>query len=207
MRKALISLLLIMALPSLAQAQSAKKIQCWTDDKGNRNCGDHVPPEYAKQEREIYNSQGVVVDKKSRQLTSEEIAEQDRKAAEDAAAAKRAQDQAAYDKFLTDSYGSASELESARKLREQMLDGRIDLTKKAVADNEKSLDDLRSRVEAAKKAGKEPDDRLLKQVKKYEDSLADSRNAVVQLQKEKEQTVAKFNQDIERYKQLRPDRP
>jgi hypothetical protein len=209
MRKIMIPMLVLLALPLAAQAQQmpgGKKIQCWTDDKGNRSCGDHVPPQYAKKEREIFNQQGVVVAKKARQLTPEEVAEADRKAAEAAAAQKQAEAQAAYDRFLTDTYSSVKELESARDARLQIIDGRSSLAQKSIADAEKTLIDLRSRVDSAKAASKLPADRLLKQVKKFEDALADNTNAVTQLQAEREKTQTKFNQDIERYKQLRPGR-
>jgi len=188
-----------------AQSSGLKQIQCWTDDKGNRMCGDSVPPQYAKKEREYFNGQGVVVSKKSRELTPEEAAEEKRKTDEAAAELKRIQEQAAYDKFLTDTYGSSKELEAARRLREQTLDGRIGLAQKAIADTEKTLADLRGRVASINKAGKKPPDKyLLDQIKKFETSLADNKTAVTHLQQEKEKMVAKFNQDIARYQVLRP---
>jgi len=205
MRKILTSLLLMSALFGAVQsAQAGKQIQCWTDNKGNRSCGDTVPPQYAKKEREVFNNQGVVVGKKAREQTPEEVAENERKAAQVAADFKHAQEQAAYDKFLTDTYSSPKELESARNLREQTLDGRISLANKAIADTEKTLVDLRGRVASVTKGGKKPDKGLLEQVAKFERGLADNKNAVTQLQQEKEKMVAKFNQDIERYKVLRP---
>lgn len=208
MGKAFKTLLLVSVLPVLVQTAAAdmKQIQCWTDDKGNRSCGDTVPPQYAKKEREIFNRQGVVVEKKSRQQTPEEVAEEKRKSDEAAAELKHAQEQAAYDKFLTDTYNSPKELEAARKLREQTLDGRIALAKKAIADNEKTLVDLHGRVDSAAKAGKKADKASLDQVKKFDRSLADNKKAVVQLEEEKEKMVTKFNQDIERYKVLRPEK-
>lgn len=207
MRKVFTALLGGLALSMMvhaAQAAGLKQIQCWTDDKGNRSCGDTVPPQYAKKEREFFNKQGMVVGKKSRELTPEEAAEEKRKADEAAAEFKRLQEQAAYDKFLTDTYGSTKELEAARLLREQTLDGRIVLAKKAIADNEKTLVDLHGRVASLSKVKKQPDKKLLDQLKKFETSLTDNKAAVGQLQQEKDKMVAKFNQDIARYKELRP---
>lgn len=205
MRKVFTTLLGMLVLSvgvQTAAVAGMKQIQCWDDDKGNRMCGDSVPPQYAKKEREYFNRQGVVVKKKSRELTPQEAAEEKRKADEAAAELKRIQEQAAYDKFLTDTYGSSKELESARKLREQTLDGRIALAQKAIVDNQKTLVDLRGRVDKAGK--KAPDKKLLDQVKKFEASLADNKTAVVQLQDEKAKMVDKFNKDIARYQQLRP---
>ncbi len=209
MRKVFTTLFLVSALPlavHTAQAAPLKQIQCWTDDKGNRNCGDTVPPQFAKKEREFFNRQGVVVSKKSRELTPEEVAEEKRKNDASAEDLKRLQAQAAYDKFLTDTYSSSKELVAARTLREQTLDGRIALAKKAIVDNEKTLVDLHGRVDSINKAGKaKPDKKLLDQVRKFERSLADNKNAVTQLQQERDKTVAKFNQDIARYELLRPE--
>lgn len=205
MRKVFITLLGMLMLSAGLQATAVagmKQIQCWTDDKGARMCGDTVPPQYAKKEREIFNRQGIVVGKKQRELTPEEAAEEKRKADEAAAELKRIQEQAAYDKFLTDTYDSSKELESARKLREQTLDGRIGLAQKAIADNEKTLADLRGRVDKSGK--KQPDKKLQDQIKKFETSLADNKTSVVQLQQEKEKMVDKFNKDIARFKELRP---
>lgn len=205
MRKVFLSLIGMLLLSVGVQATAVaamKQIQCWTDDKGNRMCGDTVPPQYAKKEREYFNQQGMVVGKKARELTPEEAAEEKRKADEAAAELKHIQEQAAYDKFLTDTYGSSKELEAARKLREQTLDGRIGLAQKAIADTEKTLADLRGRVDKSSK--KQPDKRLLDQIKKFEASLADNKTSVAQLQQEREKMVNKFNQDIERFKVLRP---
>ena len=206
MRKVFVSLIgmsLVSALEAAGPPPSGlKQIQCWTDDKGSRMCGDTVPPQYAKKEREFFNRQGIVVGKKSRELTPEEAAEEKRKADEAAAELKRIQEHAAYDKFLTDTYGSSKELEAARKLREQTLDGRIGLAQKAIADNEKALADLRGRVDKAGK--KQPDKKLMDQIRKFEASLADNKTSVVQLQQDKEKMVAKFNKDIARYQELRP---
>lgn len=205
MRKVFLSLIGMLLLSVGVQARAVaamKQIQCWTDDKGNRMCGDTVPPQYAKKEREYFNQQGMVVGKKARELTPEEAAEEKRKADEAAAELKHIQEQAAYDKFLTDTYGSSKELEAARKLREQTLDGRIGLAQKAIADTEKTLADLRGRVDKSSK--KQPDKRLLDQIKKFEASLADNKTSVAQLQQEREKMVNKFNQDIERFKVLRP---
>lgn len=206
MRKVLAGLFLLCTLPMVAHAQApgGKRIQCWTDDKGHRSCGDSVPPQYSQKARELYNNQGVVVGTKARQLTPEEAAEADRKQADDAAAAKHMQEQLAYDKFLTDTYGSSKELEAARTLREQTLDGQLTLIQKSIADNEKTLTDLRGRADTQTKAGKKPDGRLLDQIKKFEGSLEDSKKSADQLQSEKLKMVSKFNLDIERYKLLRP---
>ncbi len=72
---------LAIALPSLGGAQQrggsaasqhgqTSKLYRWTDDKGVVHYGDSVPPEYAKQDRSVLNSQGVNVGFEQGELTA-----------------------------------------------------------------------------------------------------------------------------------------
>lgn len=209
--RALWTLLLLLPLVASA-ASSGKKIQCWTDDKGHRACGDYVPPQYAKQEVEILNQQGLVVDKKAREKTVEEQAEADRKARDEIQAQTDARAKASYDRFLLDTYSNTKEMEKARDIRVQTLDSRIALAQKVVVDNQNTVTELRARTPA--KAANESDakqlaaaskanERLNKQIASYEKTLADNTAGVEAMKKEREQTLAKFTEDIRRWNELK----
>lgn len=209
--RALWTLLLLLPLVASA-ASSGKKIQCWTDDKGHRACGDYVPPQYAKQEVEILNQQGLVVDKKAREKTVEEQAEADRKARDEIQAQTDARAKASYDRFLLDTYSNTKEMEKARDIRVQTLDSRIALAQKVVVDNQNTVTELRARKPA--KAANESDakqlaaaskanERLNKQIASYEKTLADNTAGVEAMKKEREQTLAKFTEDIRRWNELK----
>lgn len=206
MRRALLLMIVSVFGFSLALAaapDSGRKLQCWTDEKGQRACGDRVPPQYAKQERQVINSQGMVVGTKARQKTDAEIAEEQRKAEAAAAEKKRLEEQTAYDKYLLQTFSNVAELQGVRDTRVATLDGRLKLAEKSVADTEASLKGLRERAAADQKAGKPVDARLGKQIKEFEAALVDGHKAVDQLRKDREQIGAKFDKDIERYKKLR----
>ncbi|HEY0915280.1 MAG TPA: hypothetical protein VGE22_10450 [Solimonas sp.] len=194
------ALLMSLALPAGAQTQQ-KKIQCWTDAQGHRACGDHVPPEYAKQERKTIDSQGRTVGTRQRERTPEEVAADERAAADAAAEKARIQKQAAYDKFLTDSYSSVKDLERARNERLATLDGRVNLANQAVAGSEKSKDELRRRIDALLKKSR-PVDVPQKQLRETEKSLRDNRVAIIQMQKDREHVCADFLRDIRRFQEL-----
>ena len=57
---------------SAASAGSSAKIQCWTDEKGQRACGNSVPVQYADKERETFNARGRVVETKPHAETIED---------------------------------------------------------------------------------------------------------------------------------------
>lgn len=215
--RSLIALTVIaLLLPIVASAAEGKKIQCWTDDRGHRSCGDYVPPEYAKKEVQVLNKQGLVIEKKEREKTAAETAEDDRKAQAAINDEQNARKRAAYDRFLLDTYSSVKELEKARDIRVVTLDSRISLAEKAVLDNQKTLDDLRSRAPKSPTAGADPkvvaaaeksNDKLKRQIGNFETSLADNMQAITTMKKEREQTVAKFTEDIQRWQQLKSPAP
>ena len=176
-----------------------ERIQCWTDDKGQRMCGDRVPPEYADRERKILNEHGQVVDTKRGAPTAEEIADAERRKREAEAAAKRAE----YDRSLLDTYRSASDIQAMRDERLAFIDGRINAAKKSLEDNEQSLTDLRARAATQQKDKGKVDDRLAKQVKQFERSLERNQKSLAAMQKEREDTKSKFDYDLARFSELR----
>lgn len=202
MRKILMVATLALLVAPLT-SHAAGKLQCWTDDKGVRACGDRVPPQYAKKDREVLNQRGVVVNTKARQKTPEEIAQETRQIEAVAAEKKRFEDQTQYDKFMLQTFDSVRQMQGVRDTRVITLDGRVKLAERSVADTEKSLKDLRERVAAQEKAGKPADPKLLAQVKQFDDSLVSGLQSMAQMKKERVEINAKFDRDAERYKRLR----
>ena len=226
---ALVLTAILIAAPASADP-TRKSIQCWTDNKGQRMCGDRVPPEYAGQERKVMNDRGMVVETKKGAKTAEEIAAEERKARE----AEEVEKRAAYDRSLLESYRNAKDIENMRDERLAMLDTRIQAAQKSITDNEKTLRDLHARsdeavkgkdaakgkeVEKAKdsekgkegaaedKAGTPAEQKLAKQIRQYERSLKDSQASLARLTEEREQTQKKYGQDLQRYNELRPPAP
>lgn len=183
-------------------AAHAGEIVCWTDSSGHRACGDRVPPEYAKRERQVYDGTGRLVETLPRQKTPEEIAEAARQADEDKAERQRALEQAAYDKFLLQTYAGAGEIIKARDERLQILDTRLKLAEKSLADNEVGIQQLREQVADAEKDEKKVPERLTRQLKESQGTLTGNRRAVDKLRKERAELVAKYDSDLARYRQL-----
>jgi chromosome segregation ATPase len=189
---------LLLSLYLACLPAGAKSIVCWTDDKGQRACGDRVPPEYARKERQVLNERGMVVDTKPREKTPEEIADAERKAQQEREAKRAAEAQAAYDRFLRQTYTSVADIEQARDSRLAALDARLQLAEKALSDSEAALTDLRARSEE----DAEDADKLARQIRTFEASRDSNGNAVASLRKEREELVASYRRDIARYREL-----
>lgn len=194
-RRLLPALLLgLLVLAPEAGAAEGKKLYRWVDEKGQVHFGDKIPPQDSKQGRETLNRQGLVTSAVPREPTAEELEQQ--RAAQ--AAREEAARRAVLDRTLLQSYTSVAELQAAREERIATIDGRAVLARKAVADNEKILEELRARAD-----GKPPPPELAKQIETFEASLVDNLQLVQRLGEERSQTEAQFSVDIERFKLLR----
>lgn len=191
-------------LGSTPMIASAGGIVCWDEADGRRACGDRVPPEYAKQERQVYDSKGRVVRTLPRQKTPEEVTEEARLAAELAARRKRLEEAEAYDRFLQSTFASVKDLEKTRDDRLVTLDGRMGLAEKSLVGNQKGIAQLEQQI--ADFQGKNPDKRapvrLIKQLEEFKATLGSNAQVVEELKAERKGIVNKFDYDIRRYREL-----
>lgn len=201
--KVLACAVLALSLAAAADAaDSTKKYQCWTDSKGQRMCGDRVPPEYAGQKRDVIKD-GRVIDTVKAARTPEEIAEEKRKKEE----AEQAQRRADYDRALLETYRSAKDIESMRDERLALLDSRIVSIDKNTVNTDKSLADLKARAAKLTAEGKPVDERLAKQIKAFERDQKQNQKSLERARNERAEIERKFNTDLERYYELRGGRP
>jgi hypothetical protein len=197
---ALASVLLLAAMPALG---ASKGIKCWTDESGQRACGDSIPPRYAGQGHEVINEQGILVEKTPRDPTPAEREEQEQARLRQAELDKVAQRQHAYDRYLLESYTSAKELEKQRDARIEALDTRIDLVKKAIEASQAQLDSLVARKQALQKENKPIDKKLEGQIQEYRRAIIDNPKALAALTTERDRVLTQFDSDIARFRELR----
>ncbi|MFI4890347.1 MAG: DUF4124 domain-containing protein [Steroidobacterales bacterium] len=105
------TLMLIAAGAATAADTGGPKLYKWTDNQGQVHYGDHVPDEYATQERHVFNKQGIEVDTIEAQKTPEQMAVEEQKKA-------AAEDSRKRDHNLLSTYASVQEIE---RLRDQRL--------------------------------------------------------------------------------------
>lgn len=188
-----------------AQPNVSKRVQCWTDRNGHRACGDTVPPEYVRQERQVFDEQGRVRQVVPREKTAAEIAAEEKAKAEADAAAQRAQKRRDYDRFLLSTYNEPKDIERARDERVAMLDGRRSLIEKSIADNEKAVQQQQARIDGVQKNGKTPGPALTKKLEDLQQTLVANRKALTDIAVERQQISDKYNADLARYRELKSE--
>lgn len=196
-------LMLMTLMPAALAADGQQRIVCWTDEQGQRACGDRVPPKYARSERQIYDQRGLVVEVKAREKTPEEIAEEDRLARLAAEKQAREREQARYDDYLLQAYQSVAGIIDTRDSRVRVLNGRLGLTEKSIADAERSLIDLRKRADSLDDQDKPVPAKLEAQIAEFETTLQRNRESAKRMRAERSGIIEQFARDIARYRELK----
>ena len=179
-----------------------KKLLCWTNSDGVKECGDKLPPEYAQEGHEELNKSGRVVKETDRAKTAEELEEEKKQAVIKAAADKAAKDQAAKDKILLDTFSSVEDIELARDSKLATLESSISVAEKRGVKLHGSLDSRVNQAAAAEREGKTPPQNLLKDIESLKRQIKENDDFIANSRKEKEAVAATYNNDIVRYKEL-----
>jgi hypothetical protein len=201
-------LLALAAGAAAAQSEKQKKLYRWVDKNGQVHYGDSVPAEYAEQDRDVLNRQGLAVGREEGTITPEEAAA---KAAADKAA-REEQKRKLRDRVLLQTYQSVQELEILR-------DNRLDLVDSQLTIQEQSLSNLRAQRAQIERiaaryapANTAPDaqplpDELAADLERSATDIQTQESNLVRRREERENIRQTFEADIARYKELRAIKP
>jgi hypothetical protein len=202
------AMLALLAGAAAAQSDKQKKLYRWVDKNGQVHYGDSVPAEYAEQDREVLNRQGVPVGREEGTITPEEAAA---KAVADKAA-RDEQKRKLRDRVLLQTYQSVQELEILR-------DNRLDLVDAQLTIQEQSLSNLRAQraqiermaaryAPASTAADAQPlPEELAADLDRSANDIQTQESNLVRRREERENIRKTFEADIERYKELRAVKP
>jgi uncharacterized protein DUF4124 len=185
-------------------AATEKKLYRWVDKNGQVHYGDSVPPEYAEQDREVLNRQGVSLGKEEGIITAEEAAA---KAAADKAA-RDEQKRKLRDRVLLQTYQSVKELEVLRDNRLELVDSQLTIQEQSLANLRAQLAQIRklaSRYAPANKAPKAAPmpEELALDIKRASNDIATQETNLKKRRNERESIRMNFEADIKRFKELR----
>ena len=197
--------LLLALLASAADAQTdKKKLYRWVDKNGQVHYGDSVPAEYAEQDRDILNRQGVPVGREEGLITPEEAAA---KAASDKAE-RDAKKRKLRDRVLLQTYQSVQELEILRDTRLDLVDAQLTIQEQSLANlraQRAQIERMASRyapVNQSEDAAPLPEELALDLDRSANDIDTQQAN-LVKRRAERESIRLNFEADIARYKELR----
>ncbi|HXG27765.1 MAG TPA: DUF4124 domain-containing protein [Nevskiales bacterium] len=187
--------ILLLCLGSTVAAELYK----WVDKDGVVRYGDRIPPEYAKQQREVLNKEGDTIKVLEHEKTAQERAEEARQAE----LQRQAQEQAKRDMILLDMYGSEADLLKARDEQLSHMDGNIRIREISLQSAERDYTDRKQRADQLAQQGKPVPEDLQRQLQQLENSIASSKQALAKQQAERQALASRFERDILRWRELR----
>jgi hypothetical protein len=177
----------------------------WVDEHGVVHYGDSIPPKYARNSRQILNSQGVEIGHVDAEKTQAQLA------AEAHAQARRdAQQQ--HDYFLLSTYTSVKDIESLRDERLSQLEAQQTSAQQYVQSLQSRLTSLQSRAQQfapyspRPNAPRMPDD-LAQELVQTLGEVRGQNQAIQERDEQEAQVRAQFQSDIERFEQLKAAPP
>lgn len=201
------ALVIVMAVPGVALAQSGK-IVCWKDKTGKVvGCGDKVPPEYLGSATKELDSQGVT---RKRTESAEEIArrralERERAAATTTKAKvdRKSINQQRQDNALLATYADEKEIDLKRDRDLQVLDLQIEQLTMALKNTRQRHDELKTRAAMVEKNKKPIPSALKDDLARVSQEKERFERSVEGKKKEKEELRLKYAEYRKRYTELR----
>jgi hypothetical protein len=194
-------LLVSLTFAANSSTTPTRKMYKWVDEQGLVHYGDHIPPEYAMQEQQVMNGQGIEVNRLEAQKTPEQLAEEDQKKLE-------GEQRVARDKNLLNTYVSVQEIERLRDQRLNLLTDQIKVTGQFL----EILNGKMKKLSAGSmlyrpysndpKAGSMPDQiaedlvRVSNDIRTQEENLREKRSEEATMSRQ-------FENDISRFKELK----
>jgi hypothetical protein len=191
-----------------ATPQSGKKVYRWVDKNGQVHYGDSVPAEYADQDRDVLNRQGVPVGREEGNITPEEAAA---KAAADKAA-RDEQKRKLRDRVLLQTYQSVQELEVLRDNRLELVDSQLTIQEQSLANLRAQLTQIRKQAARYAPLNQKPEaaplpGELALDLKRAQTDIATQEANLQKRRDERESIRMNFEADIQRFKELRAVAP
>lgn len=206
---ALLLALACLAGPASAWAQSnsskGEVTYRWVDEHGVVHYGDSVPAKYARDKRELLNSQGVVIGHVDAEMTPAQ-----RAAAARARAKRLAQKQRDY--FLLTTYASVKDIRSLRDERLSQLQAQQTAAQEYVQSLNSRLVSLESRAQQYRPYSSRPGaqrmpDELAQELVQTSSEVRLQDQAIEARREQEAQVRSQFQSDIERFEQLKAAPP
>lgn len=191
-----------LSAPAAQPKKSSGAFKCWTNNEGVRECGEKVPPEFSQQGHEVRSETGLKLQETERAKTEEELAQDALKKQEEDAAKKAEQEKVRQDSVLLATFASIEDIERVRNDKVDALEVAITSTK---ARNTKIEEDLNKRIAAAaaeERAGKTPNEALLKDIESLRRQIANNQDFVNQKHTEQQAIQQDYEAKIARFKEL-----
>ncbi|MGR9089170.1 MAG: hypothetical protein ACU85U_01170 [Gammaproteobacteria bacterium] len=188
---------------SALDVMAAGTIKCWNNHEGVRECGNVVPPEFIQQGHEIKSAGGVTLGRESEARSIQDVEAEHAARSASAAAAATAREQAAKDRVLLDTFSSEDDMILARDGQIAHLESQAKITESHIDKLKRSLDELIGEAADHERRGKEPPEKLVRDIESLREQIADNEKFIETKRVETREIKEKFQHDIARFRTLK----
>jgi len=185
----------------------ARKIVCWKNNEGVRECGNSVPPEIAQKSVERKSSMGSTLEKTERAKPQKELqegrAEAERQRKEKAEQDRLVADQARKDRVLLQTFTTEEDLKLATDGKMAAIESRVKHSEQLTAKLERTRNELQGEAAQIERGGKKVPDNLAKKINDAQAQIKSTLGQIEQRSKEKGQVQKQYEEDLARYRQLK----
>jgi len=174
----------------------------WHDAQGGLHYSDSIPPSAVGLGYDIVDDNGRLVRHIEREKTPQERAAADAEAARIAASKRDADRQKLADTQLLAAYPNEAELREAHQAKLAQMQQGINTTQQNLRSQEQNLAELLAHAADLERSGKPVPAELRKRLTDQRQTVADERNAVMHLQKQREAAAIQLNAELQRYRVL-----
>lgn len=201
-------LLLVAGLGLAAANVTAQEIRCWTDENGVRRCGDSVPPDQARHDRDVFNTQGIRIRGEEGEITPEEQAEIDRLRQEEEDRLAAIEAQRRYDQMLLDAYLTPAQIEALRDRRLELMDSQFRITEIILRNLYRKLEGLERDASRFSPFSDREDappipQNLSTDIDRTRSAISIRERAMAEIRENQDEIRAEFQRDIDRFRQLK----
>ena len=198
------SLLFLCLIAGNAGAQQPQKLYRWVDKDGVVHYGDSIPAEYTELERQVINKHGITVDVMQAKKTEQEKEEEQRLAE----LRKEAELQRRADQALLATYLTVDEIEMHRDRRVELFQAQARVTELYLRNLQRRMDSLREEASAFRPYSTDPDAPMIDpdlaaDISATRDTIERHEQNLARFQQDEQNIVARFDGDIDRFKQLK----
>lgn len=178
-------------------------IKKWVDENGVTHYGTSVPPEYIDRGHSELNARGIEVERHDRALTEEEIEREKALAALRAEQQRLLEEQQERDRILLNLYRNEDDLVMARDGKIQQLDGQIRLNHAEIRRLKGRLSEFQAAAAAAERTGRQLTPQQKSNLESTQRSIERSYAMILGKEDEKRATIARYENDLQRFRHLR----
>lgn len=202
--KPLLALSLALLLTPMLAGGQTHKLYKWVDDDGIIHYGDSVPAEFADNEKEIVNKEGVTVDYLRGKLTADEIREQEHQ--EELRLQRELQRRS--DLALLATYLSVDEITLHRDRRIELFQAQARVTELYLRNLHRRLVSLQVEATNFRPYNDDPnaeliDPALMEEINETKKTITRHEANLSRFQQDEQRIFARFNGDVDRFKRLR----